>query len=312
MGEVLLADIGIPPTEQPAGPVALLTPGAVAGLLPRRPDAGHKGTFGRVLMVVGSRQYIGAARLAAAAAYRAGAGLVILAVPAEIRAAIAAGLPEAVYLPYDPADPAAPDAVAGAVPEADAVLVGCGLGQEPYAGGLVAAVIRRARPGRLVVDADGLNWLARRPELLADLPAGTVLTPHPGEFARLLGGPVPADQPGRLRAVLELAARIRGTVVLKGAFTVVGQADGSAALSPFANAALASAGTGDVLAGLIAGLVAQGLDGGAAARAGVWLHAAAAEEFRVRRGRAGLLASDLLGAIPGLLGRLRLEVPGFC
>jgi len=309
VGELLLADIGIPPTARPAEPVSVLSPAAVAELLPARSDSGHKGTFGRVLMVVGSRQYVGAARLAAAAAYRVGAGLVTLAVPAEIRAAIAAGLPEAVYLPYDPADPATPEAVAAAVAGADAVLVGCGLGQEPYAGELVAAVIRRARSGRLVVDADGLNWLARRPELIGELPPGAVLTPHPGEFARLLGGPVPADQPGRLRAVLEFAARIRGTVVLKGAFTLIGSADGSAAVSPFASAALASAGTGDVLAGLIAGLTAQGLEGGAAARAGVWLHAAAAEEFRVRRGRAGLLASDLLEGIPGLLGRLRLEVP---
>ncbi len=311
-GELLVADIGFPPGARPAEPVAVLTPRAAADLLPARPDSGHKGTFGRVLMVVGSRRYIGAARLAAAAAYRVGAGLVTLAVPAEIRAAIAAGLPEAVYLPYDPADPAAPGLVAGAVPEADAVLVGCGLGQEPYAGELVEAVLGRARPGRLVVDADGLNWLARRPELASKLPEGAVLTPHPGEFARLLGEAVPADQPGRLRAVADFAARVRGVVVLKGAYTLIGRPDGSVVISPFANAALASAGTGDVLAGLIAGLMAQGMEAGAAAEAGVWLHAAAAEEFRRRHGRAGLLASDLLEPIPRLLGRLRLEAAEFC
>ena len=303
-GTVETVDIGVPPGLDGDVDLGLMTAEWAADALPPRPSASHKGTFGRALVVAGSARYVGAAALAASAAGRVGAGLVTVAIPRSLQAAVAAAAPEPTYIPLpestygEPADDAA-QLVLEALPDYDALLVGCGLGQS---GGAVRLLERLLYSGadlpQVVVDADGLNFLARSPEWWRRMDCDAVLTPHPGEMGRLSDSPVGELQRDRVGSAVDAARRWRKTVVLKGAYTVVAATDGSAMLSPFANPALASAGTGDVLAGAVAGLLAQGLDLRRAAALGVYLHGAAAELVSDDLGDAGLLAGDLLPALP--------------
>ena len=314
-GEVTVADIGLD-NELAAGvDVELMTDAWVAGHLPLRPLASHKGTFGRALVVAGSRNYIGAAHLAAMGAYRAGAGLVTLAVPESLCGPLATAAPEPTYLPLPETGPGilAPDA-APAVFEAiagyDSLLMGCGLGLSTAARSLVEAVLysRRDIPPT-VVDADGLNILALTHS--NDMPwwrlfrSPAILTPHPGEMARLRDGD-PTEQVGRIDLARESAGLWNKVTVLKGAHTVVASPGGSVMVSPFANPGLATAGTGDVLAGAIAGLLAQGLSLAQAASVGVYLHGAAGERLRRELGDSGMVASDLLPEIPRAAQAIRL------
>ena len=157
----------------------------------------------------------------------------------------------------------------------------------------------------LVIDADGLNALADHRRTLARLPAGRVLTPHPGEMARLTGAPVPRDRAGRLELAASTAREWKAVVVLKGAHTVVAHPDGRVSEDPHEVPALATGGTGDVLAGIIGGLIAQGSDPFSAAVTGVYIHAAAGRRISQRLGDSGLLASDLLMEIPAVMNVLR-------
>ncbi len=305
-GTVETVDIGVPPGLDGDVDLGLMTAEWAADALPPRPSASHKGTFGRALVVAGSARYVGAAALAASAAGRVGAGLVTVAIPRSLQAAVVAAAPEPTYIPLpestygEPADDAA-ELVLEGLPDYDALLVGCGLGQS---GGAVRLLERLLYSGadlpQVVVDADGLNFLARSqtPGWWERMDYDAVLTPHPGEMGRLSGSSVRELQRDRVGSAVEAARRWRKTVVLKGAYTVVAATDGSAMLSPFANPALASAGTGDVLAGAVAGLLAQGLDLRRAAALGVYLHGAAAELVSDDLGDAGLLAGDLLPALP--------------
>lgn len=322
-GDLVIADIAL--AGEPLGSADLLDAESVAALLPARPASGHKGTFGAALVVGGSSNYVGAALLAAAAASRVGVGLVGLASLMPVLMSADAVVPEAVRLVL-PAEMGvvSEDAVAivrGALRQYDALVVGPGLTQEKPARQFVEAlVLGRDAGGRagigfvghsrtaeseaaaklppLVIDADGLNALASVHDWAARLPPGTVLTPHPGEMARLLGTTVEAVQADRLGAAMRAAQQWRAVVVLKGAATVIADAEGGAAVAPFANPALASGGTGDVLAGAIAGLLAQGLSPAAAARAGVYLHGVAGELARRELGAAGVVAGDLLTRLP--------------
>jgi NAD(P)H-hydrate epimerase len=336
VGRLWVAEIGIPDALSLSLPVDLATAGLAARLLPARPAHSHKGAFGKAMVVAGCTNYVGAARLAAEAAYRVGAGLVTLGAPQGIYAALASGLTEATFLVLpDDLGVITPDALqvlGERLPGYDALLVGPGLGQEkptaafvegllsghfeasrlpigfgahttPQAAGAAAASASTLPP--LVVDADALNLLARRPERLRALPANCVLTPHPGEMARLLGSDIETVGVDRI-GVAQQAAREWGCVVaLKGAYTVVAAPDGRTTVIPYANAALATAGTGDVLAGAIVGLMAQQLEPYAAAVCGAYLHAVAGELWRQEHGAAGMLASELLPLLPEVMRRLR-------
>ena len=317
-GRFEVVDIGVPPGLYADVRLELMTDSWARGLLPRRPSDAHKGTFGRALIVVGSRSYVGAARLAAAAAARVGTGLVTLAVPESLRAEVASGYPEPTYLPLPELSPgvhspSAAGVVMDRVGGYDALLVGCGLGLEDGTVEMVERLLYGdARMPPTVIDADALNVLSRseEPEWWERLPRPAVVTPHPGEMGRLADEPAAAVQQDRTGAALRSAAKWNKVVVLKGAHTVVASPEGGAMVSPFANPGLASAGTGDVLAGAIAGLLAQGLDLEEAAALGAYLHGLAGEGVCREMGDAGMLAGDLLPALPQGIRDLRRGTSG--
>ncbi len=310
-GNVEVIDIGLPKDSVEALPVDLLNPRWVRQRLPARPPAANKGTFGRVLVVAGSKNYAGAARLASLAALRSGAGLVTLACPASVEPLVAPNASEVTYLPLPERNgfvaPSAAIDVASAVGGYNVLLLGPGLGQGPLQESFVRQLLFSlggdAPP--VLIDADGLNNLAKLPRWGERVRPRCVLTPHPGEFARLTRRSIADIQSDRLASVRSAAQEWRQTVVLKGAYTVISAADGGAAVNPYANPALATAGTGDVLAGVIAGLLAQGLGSFEAACCGAYVHAAAAEGLRAETGDAGLLAGDLLTELPRTMRELK-------
>jgi NAD(P)H-hydrate epimerase len=297
-------DIGLPKESEKRVPLDLLDAAWVRGRLPERPKSANKGTFGKVLVVAGSRSYVGAARLAAEACYRVGAGLVTIACPASVQAMLAPAIAEATWLPLDEdagglAGTAGPT-VLDALTSYDVLLIGPGLGQSRGVRDAVTSIVV-SLPSHLrgcLIDADALNVLAGETGWHERIAVGPMVTPHPGEMARLCGTTVAEVQDDRLNVAVSAAARWGATVVLKGAHTVVAASDGRGAISPFANPLLATAGTGDVLAGAIAGLMAQGLDTFDAAGCGVYLHGLAADELGEELGDRGLLAGDLLRALP--------------
>jgi NAD(P)H-hydrate epimerase len=312
VGALDVVDIGIPAGLDDDVSLQLMTPAWAGALLPDRPASAHKGTFGRTLVIAGSRSYIGAASLAATAAGRAGAGLVTIAVPESLVPAIAARAAEPTFLPLSESSPGVVSDDAGTVmldnmDAYDALLVGCGIGQDPATRRVVERLLYSDRPRPpTVVDADGLNILAMTSDWWGKFKSVAVLTPHPGEMARLTGEALDAQLPrDRVADATKSAARWSKTIVLKGAHTVVAAPDGQAMVSPFANPGLASAGTGDVLAGTIAGLLSQGLGMDAAASVGVYVHGASGERVRDDIGDAGMLASDLLPHIPRVVRDLK-------
>lgn len=260
--------------------------------LPRlaaRPRTAHKGLYGRVLVVGGDRGLGGAALLTAQAAQRGGAGLVSLATRDEHVPAALARLPEVITRGV-----ASANQLLALAANADVLVVGPGLGMQAWGRSLLSAAASRALPQ--VWDADGLNLLAQGG---VQLPADAVLTPHPGEAARLLGMSTAQVQADRPAAALALARRYQAVVVLKGAGSLIASADGRLALCDRGHPAMAGAGLGDVLAGLLGALRGQGLPAFEAACLGVWLHAGAGEQL-AQQGR-GLAASELLPAIRQLL-----------
>ena len=312
-GQVEVLDIGL---ERHAGDsiqTELLTADWARERLPERPAESNKGTFGRVLAVAGSLSYTGAAALASMGALRAGAGLVTLATVPAVRSAVAPALPEVTYLSLAELDGGidepAGDLIARSVANYSALLIGPGLGLALGTQAVVRGVLTAPAVADIpvVVDADALNALSRLPGWHEELKSQAVLTPHPGELARLTGKTVPEVQQARVDIARECARAWRQTVVLKGAHTIVARPDGQAIVSPYANAALATAGTGDVLAGAIAGLIAQGVEPYDAAGLAVYLHGAAAETFRDEYGHSGLLATELGQALARTAHRLRSE-----
>ena len=307
-GELVVAPIGIAsltPTDgrlwtalNPPARISVVDDAWVRERLPRRASDANKGSHGRALIVAGSHDYPGAPALCAGAAYRAGAGLVTLAVPEAGRLAVAAVIPEAVYVPQTVSGLEKLSGIAAA-------LVGPGLGRgdtgRAALGAFMAAMVHlRTAVRGVVFDADALNILAEDEALLeyrlSDLSA--VLTPHPGEMARLTSLPVAEIQADRIGHASRLSRECGAVVVLKGANTVIASRDGQIMVLDSANPALATAGTGDVLAGAIVGLMAQGLRPFDAAVCGAALHARAGELWRDAHGDSGLLASDLLPLLP--------------
>jgi hydroxyethylthiazole kinase-like uncharacterized protein yjeF len=327
VGRLLVADIGITAAHYPAGlRLEMATAIKAAALLPPRPVNAHKGTFGTATLVAGSMNYTGAAALAGQAATRIGTGLVRLAPPQAIHVILAARLAEAVYLPLPDTEGAlAPEAVPilrEIIEDTDALLIGPGLGQAEPTEAFLKDLLAGEGGGKrrsvgfrqagnetdeaktsaglppLVVDADALNILARQEGWWALLPPNSILTPHPGEMSRLTGLKINEIQARRLELAPELAARWNQVVLLKGAHTVIAAPDGRVMVMPFANPALAKAGSGDVLAGSIVGLRAQGLDAFEAAVAGAYLHGLAGELARDSLGAAAVVAGDLAGFLP--------------
>jgi len=285
----------------------------VRALLPERPSQANKGSFGRVLVVAGSINYIGAAYLACSGALRVGAGLVTLATTGRLHSILASKLTEVTYLLLPESRPGllSPEAVrplSQQLSEYNVLLLGCGLGQsEPVIRFIRTILLSKSKlplPS-LVLDADALNTLAITPGWWKRLTNDAILTPHPGEMARLTGMTADEVQADRLGIAKRMAAEWHKTVVLKGANTVVAAPSGQSQVSNIANPGLASAGTGDVLSGAIAGLVAQGLPLFDAAASGVYLHGLAGEMVRARLGDAGMIASDLLVALPQVIKRLK-------
>jgi NAD(P)H-hydrate epimerase len=313
-------DIGLPEALLADQPVAVLDRATARATVPHRPPDGHKGRFGRVVVAAGSPSYYGAAFLAGGAAARSGCGLVAFAAAPALQGVLAGMLPEATYIalpdraPEEGAGQAA-DRVMAALNDAEALLLGPGVGRSPGARELVLAVLegRAARGSHppAVVDADALFVLAMEPSVWDRLGRGLVLTPHYGEMARLTGLAITAIADEPWRVALEAAARWGQVVVLKGPFTVVAGPEGGALVLPHANPALGTGGTGDVLAGTIAGLLAQGLTPLDAARVGVYVHGGAAHRVLAGANRDLLLASDLLPAIACELSELRAERGAF-
>ena len=291
-GEVLFDDLGAPAElykEVKAGAV-LIDPVAVSQRLPRRPRHAHKGDCGHALIIGGERGYLGAAVLAGSAAARAGAGLVTVATRPEHAAQLALFRPELMTVALN-----APQDLRAPLRRADVVALGPGLGQWDWGSGLFAQALETPLP--MVVDADALNLLAADPQRRQNW----VLTPHPGEAARLLGTSVQALQADRFAAVAVVREKFGGTALLKGAGSLVLEAQGPIQVNRSGNPGMATGGMGDVLTGLIAGLMAQGMAPGAAAVAGVCLHGQAADACAAANGPRGLLAGDLLAALPSLL-----------
>ena len=308
-GELAAADIGIAPdlAAVQAIQLELVTAAQARAWLPPRPIDGHKGTFGKAFIFAGQAQYWGAPVLAGLGALRSGVGLAALGVPRAIRATVAAQLPEATYLPLPDEDTLGAGAARFLAAEEmtgsrTALLLGPGLGA---AVDFVTELLDRRPLPPLVVDADGLNVLAQLPQWPRRLPPESVLTPHPGELARLLGiSLAELKEQDRLAATQAAAAQWGQVVVHKGAYTVVAAPDGQTALLPFAHGALAVGGSGDVLAGIIVSLLAQGLSPFTAAGLGGYLHGAAALRAAQAQGPAGLLAREIAHHLPRALASL--------
>ncbi len=321
IGDLAMVDIGLP--DMLASFYNIKSEVAdhdlISGLLPDRPLDSHKGTFGTAFVAAGSINYSGAALLAGMAAYRSGAGLVTLAVPALIHSSIAGQFPEATWilLPHDLGviSSNAVEALTKSIDKATSLLLGPGFGVEDKTKDFIENLLKGGSNLKkktstigfvredteektetknelppMVVDADGLRLLAKIADWHTLLPAPAVLTPHPGEMSALTGLSIDEIQNAREDVALKYAKQWGHVVVLKGAFTVIASPSGESTIIPVATPALARAGSGDVLAGLIVGFRAQGLDAYDAAVTGAYIHA-----------QAGLLAADDLGSTSAVL-----------
>jgi NAD(P)H-hydrate epimerase len=311
-GDLVIADIGIPypVIDELDGPyLELLTRERMREIVPARAAESHKGDFGRVLIVAGSLGKTGAAHLAALGALRSGAGLVTVATPRSCLPIVAAMAPEYMTEPLDETPSGTVDfAALERVLElgADVVAVGPGIGQDPGTAAFVQALIERAGVP-LIIDADALNAFRGDPErLMGRDGVDVIITPHPGEMARLLGAPIEAVQQDRLATAREFASAHRVHVVLKGHRTVIASPDGRAFVNLTGNPGMATGGTGDVLTGMLAAWFAQLLDAEAAAKLAVYLHGMAGDLAAAEKGETALVASDLAAS----LGEAVLELTG--
>lgn len=270
----------------------------VLSFLPDRAPEGHKGTFGKVLLLCGSRGYTGAAYLAAMGALRCGAGLVFLGVPESIYTIEAVKLNEPVVFPLPDENgmyhSGAADIVRRRLADMDAVLIGCGMGKSPGTFSMLEMVLEEA-VCPVIIDADGINLLQNHMDLLRGRSYPTILTPHEGEFRRI----APLDGE-RMDAASELARQTGTVVLLKGHKTCITDGD-VRYINATGNPGMATGGSGDVLAGMIAGLIGQGLPSLEAAACGAWLHGAAGDICAKEMGQYAMLPTDMLKVLPRLL-----------
>ncbi len=315
-GKLEIADIGFPAQVVDAQDIKVNWTSATqaAQWMPPRPLSSHKGSYGRVLVVAGSTGMTGAAALASEAALRAGAGLVTLATPKHLNPILEGLLPEVMTLPLPETDAgslavSATSTLLEFAEKTKSILaIGPGLSQHPETVSFVHHLIRENREHgldlRMVIDADGLNALAQDRETLSLLKSETVLTPHPGEMARLTNTAVPTLEKDRIRTVQQFASEHGVTLVFKGAPTVTGTPNGNLWVNSTGNPGMATGGMGDVLTGIIAGLMAQGISSESAAALGVYLHGLAGDIATETSGMHGLIASDVLKTVPQAISSL--------
>lgn len=281
-----------------------LTSEWVANKLPKRPKDANKGTFGKVLVIAGSDNYPGAAYLCCTAAYRVGAGLVTLATIPLVQNIVSKKLPEVTFLSLEE--------VHDKLSSYDVLLIGPGFGQSASTIKFVeklitpkvlqATLIKEKLPNT-VIDGDGLNILSKMGKWWEKVNGQLILTPHPGEMSRLTGLTMEQIQSDREKVAIKFAKKWDQVVILKGANTVIASPAGEVAVAPFANPALATAGTGDVLSGMVVGFLAQGLSPFDASCLGVYIHGLAGEEVKKKIGEVGAVASDLLSVLPKVIKR---------
>ena len=306
LGNLVVGNIGLPPGLPEWIKInRMVLDDRILVKLPLRPLSAHKGTFGTALVVGGSRSFAGAPILAGKAAFRCGAGWVNLAVPEEIQLGLVGDFLEATWMPllgdHGVITESAAKVLIEGLSKETAILLGPGLGQATTTGKFIEKLVNPGLPA-MVIDADGLKLLAKIDQWWQKLPKDTILTPHPGEMSILTGLPLDEIQADRIVTAEKFAQQWGHIVVLKGAFTVTAEPGGKTAILPVATPALARAGTGDVLAGIILGLRAQGMRAFDAACAGVWLHAEASLLAAEAIGStAGVLAGDLVEILPWLL-----------
>jgi ADP-dependent NAD(P)H-hydrate dehydratase / NAD(P)H-hydrate epimerase len=309
-GRIEIVDIGAPRVliEDKAIKWDLTTGSDVKGILKPRSGDSHKGTYGHVLVLAGSPGKTGAALMSAMGAMRMGAGLSTIGVPEGLLASMEAktvevmtvGLPQT---PHTTLGLSSYDAIKRFMADKSALVIGPGLGVSDDIAGLIRKIIKEA-DYPIVIDADGLNNMAGRVDALRDTRASIILTPHPGEMARLMDMTTSQVQSDRLGVAEALARKTRATVVLKGAGTVIAEANGAIHINPTGNPGLSTAGTGDVLSGMIGGLLAQGYDARPAAIAAVYIHGAAGDEVKKENGGMGMIATDILPFIPKVIRSL--------
>lgn len=315
-GKLEVIDIGFPEQVVTAQNIKVhwTTAAAASEWVPSRPAASHKGTYGRVLVIAGATGMTGAAALASKAALRVGAGLVTLATPKHLNSILEGLLPEVMTLPLPETDAGslAVSAVSTLLELAEktksVLAIGPGLSQNPETVTLVHQLVRENQAQglglRMVIDADGLNALAQATELIPLLSKDTVLTPHPGEMARLTNTSVPTLELDRISTAQQFANEHGVTLVFKGAPTVTGTPDGNVWINSTGNPGMATGGMGDVLTGVIVGLMAQGVSSEQAGALGVYVHGLAGDIAVEKSGMHGLIASDVLETVPEALSLL--------
>jgi ADP-dependent NAD(P)H-hydrate dehydratase / NAD(P)H-hydrate epimerase len=317
VGRLTVVDIGFPAAivARHAGPWHVLDLAAYQAMLPPRPSDTHKNRVGSLLLLAGSRAYGGAAHLAGLGALRSGVGLLSVGAPVCLETALRTGLPEAILRPLAETDggtlaPLDPAALAELLARQDAVAIGPGLGADPATDRWVCDLVASLeRP--LVLDADGLSAFARQGRELRRAAGEAVLTPHPGELARLLQTTAGDVAARRLQLVPELAVRWGAVLLLKGSPTLIGLPDGRLVINPSGDDSLARGGTGDILTGVIGGLLAQGCAAADAALLGALVHGLAGELAASWHGRRGVLAREIAAAVATVLdvlaGDLEME-----
>jgi NAD(P)H-hydrate epimerase len=310
-GDLHLVDIGVPETLIDDGYPRLISYELINRLLPNRPPDGNKRTFGRILMIAGARGYSGAAILAARAAFRTGAGLIRLAAPRGIIDVLENNVVEAVKVPLPETAQETIGRNAEAVlrpllDQSDILLIGPGITTHSDTARFLCEFLPRVRQP-MIIDADALNILAQNPRIIGKIRAPFILTPHPGEFSRLIKSSAAEVNEHRIDWALTYARRWGGVVVLKGAPTVIASPDGEVFINPTGNSGLASAGSGDVLAGMIAGFLAQTRAPLEAALCGVFLHGLTADRAVKQSNEYSLVAGDLVEQIPGALNYVLRE-----
>lgn len=304
VGKLVVVDIGFPAALSDHASVRchLLLAHEIARELHARPADTHKGTYGHVLVVAGSIGKTGAGALASMAALRTGAGLVTFAVPRSLNAAMEAKLTEVMTVPLPECEEgllgaAAAKHILELLDRMSALVIGPGLGTHPETVQCVHDVLRHTHVPT-VVDADGINALALHPDIAGEGRSPLILTPHPGELARLCKTTTAKIQADRLMAAQEAARALGACVVLKGAHTIIAEPQGAVAINPTGNPGMATAGTGDVLSGMIGGFIGQGYESGMAARVAVFVHGLAGDRAAAKVGQRSMTASDVIEALP--------------
>jgi len=311
-GEIEIVDIGIPTgLEGDKINSELLTPSGISKKLFFRKPSSHKGSFGHLLVIAGSPGMTGAASLTALSALRVGAGLVTLGIPEDLNPILETKLTEVMTLPL----PQSKDKtlckegfekIKDFSQKCKAMAIGPGISSNKQTKELISMIIDQLNIP-LVIDADGINVLAGELSLLKKYKASLIITPHPGEMSRLVGTSAEEIQKDRIRSAVALARRIGAIVVLKGARTVIASKEGNSWVNLTGNPGMATGGSGDILTGIIGGLLVQKLSSLEAAKTGVYLHGYAADLAAQKKGETSLIASDTLETIPEAIRRIKNE-----